>query len=528
MKYALSMLPLLVALGHQRPALAKEDGGDLVQQAVAAQRSAELKALKSLAAQGGAELKALKSLAITGVAKFWEPGQSLVANGEPRFLGDATFTTTWDLAGGRARTAWDRDQKYPDPVKLNYTETVLPTLGFVTDDKGSQAMSGIRVAALQRELERASPWLLVKALEEPGNVHPAGTQRLGHQSLPAVSFADGGTTFTILFDRKTHLPAAVRTRDDDNIHGDSNYDLVLGDWQTVGGAQIAKTLSYRVNDVEVAKLTYREITANPAIGEDAFAVPEAVKATAKAPATGNVPYQWVLRRLFLTRFTDSDNVIFPDGGGLKLVDLAPNVHHVEGGTANNLIIAMKDHLIIFDAPYGELQSRWVIDAAKAKYPDKPIRYLVLTHHHMDHTGGMRTFVAEGAKVIVPSGDKGYFEKDVRAPHTIVSDDLEKKKLRKAEILEVTDQMTLRDDTTEIHIYNITNPHVRGFLLAHVLTGNILYVTDLISARGPIERSPGTVAVGEALRKYGIMDATIACGHGTTTKQAEIAAALAAK
>jgi len=170
----------------------------------------------------------------------------------------------------------------------------------------------------------------------------------------------------------------------------------------------------------------------------------------------------------------------------------------------------------------------VIDAAKAKYPDKPIRYLVLTHHHMDHTGGMRTFVAEGAKVIVPSGDKGYFEKDVRAPHTIVSDDLEKKKLRKAEILEVTDQMTLRDDTTEIHIYNITNPHVRGFLLAHVLTGNILYVTDLISARGPIERSPGTVAVGEALRKYGIMDATIACGHGTTTKQAEIAAALAAK
>src|SRR6516164_2553230 len=151
MKYALSMLPLLVALGHQGPALAKEDGGDLVQQAVAAQRSAEL--------------KALKSLAITGVAKFWEPGQSLVANGEPRFLGDATFTTTWDLAGGRARTVWDRDQKYPEPVKLKYTETVLPTLGFVTDDKGSQAMSGIRVAALQRELERASPTLLLKAMD---------------------------------------------------------------------------------------------------------------------------------------------------------------------------------------------------------------------------------------------------------------------------------------------------------------------------------------------------------------------------
>src|SRR5713101_2088839 len=344
MKYALSIAALLVAMSQQQPALA-QGGGDLVKQAVAA--------------EGGAELRALKSLAIKGDARFWEPGQSLVAGAEPRFLGDATFAITWDLANGRARTAWDRDQKYPDPpVKMKYTETVLPTLGYVTDEKGSQPMSGIRIATHQRELERASPWLLVKAMDESGKVKAAGNQKLGQQSLPAVSFDDAGTTFMILFDRKTHLPAAVRTRDDDNISGDSNYDLVLADWKTVAGAQIAQSLSYRVNDVEVAKLSYREVSANPAIAADTFAVPEAVKAAAKPPATGNVPYQWVLRRLFLTRFTDSDNIIFPDGGGLKLVELMPNVQHVEGGTANNLIVAMKDHLVIFDAPFGELQSRW--------------------------------------------------------------------------------------------------------------------------------------------------------------------------
>ena len=510
MKCALSMVAVLAALSLRQPAVAQENGGDLVKQAVAA--------------QGGAELRGLKGLAITGDARFWEPGQSLAPGGEPRLLGDATFTMTWDVAKDRARTAWDRDQKYPEPVKLKYTETVLPTLGYVTDEKGSQAMSGIRVAAHQRELERASPWLLVKAMDESGKVHAAGTQRLGRQSLPAVSYTDGGTTFTILFDRKTHLPAAVRTRDDDNIHGDSNYDLVLADWKTVGGAQIAESLSYRINDVEVAKLTYRDVTANPAIGDDMFAVPTAVKA--KAPATGNVPYQWVLRRLFLTRFTDSDNIIFPDGGSLKLVELAPNVQHVEGGTANNLIIAMKDHLVIFDAPYGELQSRWVIDAAKAKYPGKPIRYLVLTHHHMDHTGGMRTYVAEGAKVIVPAGDKAYFEKDVRAPRTIVADDLQKKP-RSAEVMEVKDQMTLKDDTAEIRLYNISNPHVQGFLFAHIVAGNIVYVTDLISARGPIDRSENTASMGAALRKYGITGALIACGHGTTAKQSEIGQALAA-
>src|SRR5437660_3021232 len=480
MKYGVSILALLLAMSQQRTTLA-QGNGDLVKQAVAA--------------EGGAELRALKGLAIKGDAKFWEPGQSLVAGAEPRFLGDATFAITWDLANGRARTAWDRDQKYPDPpVKMKYTETVLPALGYVTDEKSSQPMSGISVATHQREHERASPWLLVKAMDEPAKVRAAGSQKLGQQSLPAVSYADGPTTFTILFDPKTHLPAAIRTRDDDNINGDSNFDLVLADWKAVGRVQIAQSLSYRVNDVEVARLTYREVSANPTIAADTFAVPDAVKAAAKPPATGNVPYQWVLRRLFLTRFTDSDNIIFPDGGGLKLVELAPNVQHVEGGTANNLIVAMKDHLVIFDAPYGELQSRWVIDAAKKKYPGKPIKYLVLTHHHMDHTGGMRTYVAEGVTVIVPTPDKAYFEKDVRAPRTLVADDLQKKP-RTATTVEVKDQMSLKDETDEIRLHNIPNPHVQGFLLAHLPASNILYVTDLISPRGPIDRSEATVAVG---------------------------------
>jgi glyoxylase-like metal-dependent hydrolase (beta-lactamase superfamily II) len=511
-KYALSIAVLLAA-GQGQPAFAQNSAGDLIKQAVAA--------------EGGADaLRGLKGIAVKGDAKFWEPGQSYAAGGEPRFLGDATFAITWDLAKGTARTDWDRDQKYPEPpVKLKFTETLFPAFGVVTDAKGSQPMSRIRVAALLRELKRASPRLLIDALDDPSNVRATEPERLGQQSLPAVSFTEAGTKFTILFDAATHLPAAIRTRDDDNIYGDSNYDLVLADWKTVGGAKLAQSLSYRVNGVEVAKLNYRDVTANPAIAADAFAIPDAVKAAANPPATGNVPYQWVLRRLFLTRFLDSDSVIFPTGGGLKLVELAPNVQHVQGGTANNLIVAMKDYLVIFDAPYGELQSRWTIDAAKAKYPGKPIKYLVLTHHHMDHTGGMRTYVAEGATVIVPSPDKAYFEKDVAAPRTLVPDDLQKKP-RAATIVEVADQMSLKDDTEEIRIYNIPNPHVQGMFIGHVVKGNVFYVTDLISPRGAVARSEATVAVGEAIRKYGITGSTIAGGHGTTTKQSEIAPALA--
>ena len=85
-----------------------------------------------------------------------------------------------------------------------------------------------------------------------------------------------------------------------------------------------------------------------------------------------------------------------------------------GGSANNLIVAMKDGIVIFDAPVDEGQSRWVIDAAKAKYPGKPIKQLVLTHHHMDHSGGTRAYVAEGAEIVIPGQARPFVEKMIQA------------------------------------------------------------------------------------------------------------------
>jgi glyoxylase-like metal-dependent hydrolase (beta-lactamase superfamily II) len=400
-------------------------------------------------------------------------------------------------------------------------------LGYVTDDKGSKPMSAIRLAAQMREMVRGSPMLMLYALEHPEAVSSAGMQKLGDQPLPAIALKVGQYNYTVLFDRKTKLPAAIRSRDDDNIAGDSNYDLVLADWKPVGGVQMAHSKSGRLNGTEVVRYTEKEVSVNaPMLASVGSAVPDEVK-SAKPPATGNVPYQWVMRRIFLARFLDSDGVIVPEGGSLKLVELAPNVQHVQGGTANNLIVAMKDHLVIFDAPYGEQQSRWVIDAAKAKYPGKPVKYLVLTHHHMDHTGGMRTYVAEGATIVVPQGSKDVFAKDARAPHTVAPDAQQKAGNKPAKIVEVKDTMTMKDATAEIRLMNIPNPHVDGMIIAHLVGPNIVYVTDLISPRGPIGRSAATVAVGDALRKANISGATIAGGHGTTAKQGDISPALAA-
>jgi glyoxylase-like metal-dependent hydrolase (beta-lactamase superfamily II) len=278
--------------------------------------------------------------------------------------------------------------------------------------------------------------------------------------------------------------------------------------------------------MEVQRLSYTDFTPNPTIAPATFAVPDAVKAAAKAPATGNVPYQWALRRMFLNRFLDSDAIYFPPGSGFKLVELAPNVQHVQGGGANNLIVNMKDGIVVVDAPVDEGQSSEVIKLAKAKYPGKPIKALVLTHHHMDHTGGMRTFAAEGATVIVPAPTRTYFEEVIKRAHTIVPD-AQQKAAKPANVQDVKDTLSLKDDTVEINLYNIPNPHVEGMLLVHVVKENVVFVTDLLSPRGQVTRNPGTAAVGEALRKHNITGATIAGGHGTTAKQADIGPALAA-
>jgi glyoxylase-like metal-dependent hydrolase (beta-lactamase superfamily II) len=515
MKYAFMIsAALLMAVGQGQPASAQSGPLDLVKQGIEA--------------QGGADaLRAIKTLTQKGDAKHWEPGQSHSINGESRFLGDSTVTIQSDLTNPiGVRWDWDRDMKYPAVERLKYSEISYPTYGAVIDEKGeAKPMSGIRLAANLRERLRGSPMLLLRALDSPQSVASIEDQKLGDQTLPAVAFTQGAVKYIIMFDRATKLPAAVRTRDEDNIWGDSNYDVVLSDWKAVGGVKMAHTRSYRLGNMEVQRLTYKEITTNTPIAPATFAVADAVKAAAKPSATGNVPYQWVIRRIFLGRFTDSDAVYFPPGGSFKLVELSPNVQMVQGGGANNLIVNMKDGLAVFDAPTDEGQSKWVIDAAKAKYPGKPIKYLVLTHHHMDHTGGMRAFAAEGATVIVPAPDKAYFEQVIKAPHTLEAD-AQQKAMKPATVQEVKDTFSIKDDMAEINLYNIPNPHVDGYLLIHVVKDNILWVTDLISPRGPIARNPATVAVGEALRKHNITGALIAGGHGVTAKQADIAQALA--
>jgi hypothetical protein len=214
--------------------------------------------------------------------------------------------------------------------------------------------------------------------------------------------------------------------------------------KTVGGLKVAHIRSYQLNGMEVQRFTTKEITLNAAIPPATFAVPDAIKAAAKPPATSNIPFQWVVRRIFLARFTDSDAIYFPPSGSFKLVELGPNVQMVQGGGANNLIVNMNDGLVVVDAPVDEGQSKWVIDAAK-EVSGKPIKTLVLTHHHMDHTGGMRVFAAEGPTVTFQRLTRPISSKP---SGPTLEPDAQQKAMKPANVQEVKDTRSLKDDTVK--------------------------------------------------------------------------------
>jgi glyoxylase-like metal-dependent hydrolase (beta-lactamase superfamily II) len=482
---------------------------------------------QAVAVVGGVEaLRSVKGLSLKADAQFWEPQQSYVADGEPRFIGDSRLTLNWEGEKDMSRCDWDRKFEYPFVEEKKYSEIVGPRNGAVSTAKGEVPMSDIRVAAYRREFERASPILLLKALNAPQKLSSLPDQILDGKLLPSVAFSDGDFNFTILFDRSTKLPAAVRTRDDDWIYGDVNFDLVFGDWRSVDGIKIPYSQTYNVNNTVVGRIEYREVKINPSIAPDTFAIRDETRKDAITPALGSVPYQWVIRRLFLGRFLDSNAVNYPSPGtGLKLVELSPNVQFVTGGSHNSLIVARKDGLIVFDAPINEWQSRWTIDAAKAKYPGKPIKYLVLTHHHNDHTGGARTYVAEGASIIVAAPNKAHFETMFRAQHTMNPDELQKNP-KPANIIEFDDHMTLEDEFGNIQLDKIANPHADGMLIGHLVNENIVWVTDLYSPIRDEDRSEMFVSFYEGLKKLGIAPGRIAGGHGGVVPASEMEAIMA--
>jgi len=481
---------------------------------------------KAADAMGGARaLGDIKTISTSGTSKWWEPEQSEVPGGEPRFSAEGKIDSISDLASRTTRYDYQKNFAYPTARTFTYSEVVTPQAGYVIgiDSNGRNAeslkanppahsMSGYRLATTQRERARTGIAGMISAmLANPDAVKPDADIN----GLPAVEYQG----FIVAFDPKTGLPERVRNLDYDNIWGDVNYDSVLSDWREFSGVKIPMKRSVQLNGRLVQETQLTDVRINPPIDQARLQIPAGVLANAAKPATGNVPYQWVIRRQYIGTYLDSDNVSYDTKAaspGLRLQQLSPGVFQLVGGSHNALVVEMSDHLIVVDAPVSDAQSMWLLNATKSQFSGKPIRWVVLTHHHMDHAGGVRGLLNDGATLVVGQGNYKHFNDVLRAPATR-NPDMKVMDLTRIPIMEVTQSHVMTDSKgRQVMAYAMDNPHAKGMLMVWVPDAKLGYVTDLWNPGQPLPPKPnaGQAAVVSAVKKAGIQPERFAGGHGS--------------
>jgi glyoxylase-like metal-dependent hydrolase (beta-lactamase superfamily II) len=88
--------------------------------------------------------------------------------------------------------------------------------------------------------------------------------------------------------------------------------------------------------------------------------------------------------------------------------LGDGIWLIAGGTHNSVLVEFKDFAAVVEAPQNEARSLAVIEEANRLAANKLIRYVVNTHHHFDHAGGLRTYLSQGTTVITHESTKQYY------------------------------------------------------------------------------------------------------------------------
>jgi glyoxylase-like metal-dependent hydrolase (beta-lactamase superfamily II) len=197
--------------------------------------------------------------------------------------------------------------------------------------------------------------------------------------------------------------------------------------------------------------------------------------------------------------------------------LAPGVWSVGGGGMNTLVVAFTDHVLVVDAPgFGTPQTMARIDSLA---PGKPVRYVVPTHHHDDHAGGVRHYAAANAVIVTTPGNRAYLERMARARPTLAGDPpLPAPRTPRVETI-AGGKRVFTDGTRTVELHDIgAGPHAAEMLVAWLPEEGILFQADLIDVGASGALLPGTnnettVHFAEWLRARGWPVRVFAGSHG---------------
>jgi len=410
------------------------------------------------AALGGRErIMSVRSLIVEGQGKDFSFGQGA----RPDEMGSESdpwkvtgYKRAYDLAGGRSRFEQTRvslDAFYagPDPAK-----SVQGIDGAVVYDVGetgnaSRVWNRVVIDGRRADVLRHPLTLVRAALDPAATLSKARTQR--HERLVDITVA-GGPTLTMGIDATSKLPTRVVHVTDVSLIGDAPVETRFADYRPVDGLQLPTRFTTLIDRWLNADIRIRRQALNGDVGN--LAAPAAV-ATATAPGA-------------------------PPPIPVTAEEVGNGIWYMTGQTHNSVLVEFADHLTLVEAP-SEARTLAVIAKARELRPGKPLTTLVETHHHGDHTGGVRAAVSEGVTTIVAHKSIRWFlEELLKRPHTIAPDALMKKpQSRRVTYVDVEDSFVLKDAMNAINLYHVLDSaHADTNLLVYFPNGRILTDADL--------------------------------------------------
>jgi len=180
--------------------------------------------------------------------------------------------------------------------------------------------------------------------------------------------------------------------------------------------------------------------------------------------------------------------------------LADGVWLIAGGTHNSVAVDFRDFVTVIEAPLNEERSLAVLGEVSRLIPNKPIRYVVNTHHHFDHSGGLRTYLAQGATIVTHQANREYYEQVLfnPAPRPLQPDRFSTfypyfaGGRRPLPIETVNQKYVLSDGVRTIDLYPVQGlNHAAGMLIAYFPKEKILVNADLYTP--PAQGAPAPAA-----------------------------------
>ena len=279
---------------------------------------------------------------------------------------------------------------------------------------------------------------------------------------PAVKAPSGKNYVVNGYVNDQNLVERVETWVGENIMGDMHILATYSGWKDFGGAMAPAKIVQTRGGWPFFEVDVKAAKANPA--DVATLAPAPAPPAGRGGPGGGAP---------------------AGGGGAAPALTVTNEKLGEGfyrlttgaGSYDSLIVEFKDHVMMLEAGQSEARALAYIAETKKLFPNKPIRYVMNTHAHSDHTGGLPPLVAEGATIITQKNNEAFFEKALNTPRTLLNDTLAKNP-KKARVEAVTDKKVYSDGNRIIEMYHTTPvPHSNGLMIAYFPKEKIVFQGD---------------------------------------------------